>query len=241
MSPGLLGILIAGPTAAVVVAMFYVFWSARSSPQATRVALVAGVVLAVWAAATAVLATTGFYAPASAESFPPTGAQFGIALVALAVALAISPSLRSLLSNQRHVLRLNVWRLVGIVFIALWVTGQVPALWAIPTGVGDIIVGATAFWVASRFERPGGRRLAVLFNLFGLADLFDAVALGIMTNPGPLQAFHTTPTSELVTHFPLALVPGFLVPLAIMLHVVSLWQLARGSWARPGEAAHAVR
>jgi len=58
-----------------------------------------------------------------------------------------------------------------------------------------------------------------------------AMGLGIMTSPGPLQVFQTTPTSELVTHFPLALVPAFLVPLAFMLHVVSLWQLLGGTWA----------
>ena len=35
------------------------------------------------------------------------------------------------------------------------------------------------------------------------------------------------------THFPLALVPTFLVPLAFTLHVISLVQLLGGTWARP--------
>jgi hypothetical protein len=38
------------------------------------------------------------------------------------------------------------------------------------------------------------------------------------------------PTSELVTHFPLALVPAFLVPLTFVLHIVSLWQLFGLRW-----------
>jgi hypothetical protein len=46
--------------------------------------------------------------------------------------------------------------------------------------------------------------------------------------------FHTVPSSELVTHFPLVLVPTFLVPLAFTLHIVSLAQLVGGAWARPG-------
>ncbi len=66
-----------------------------------------------------------------------------------------------------------------------------------------------------------------------MADLVVAIGLGIMTNPGPAQVFHTTPTSELVTRFPLALVPTFLVPLALTLHVISLWQLLGARWARP--------
>jgi hypothetical protein len=158
--------------------------------------------------------------------------------------LATSPSLRSLLTNQRNLLRLNLWRLEGVVFLVLMVTGQMPALWALPAGVGDILVGAAAFPVASRLDSPGGVRRAIGFNLFGLADLIVAVALGIMTSPGPAQVFPSVPTSELVTHFPLALVPGFLVPMAFMLHIVSLWQLfglrwvgqRAPRWAAPGAA-----
>jgi hypothetical protein len=65
-----------------------------------------------------------------------------------------------------------------------------------------------------------------------MADLVVAVALGVMTSPGPAHVFRTTPTSEFATQFPLALVPTFLVPLAFTLHVVSLWQLLGGRWER---------
>lgn len=61
-----------------------------------------------------------------------------------------------------------------------------------------------------------------------MADLVVAISLGVMTNPGPTQAFHTTPTGEMLVHYPLVLVPGFLVPLAFTLHVVSLVQLVKG-------------
>jgi len=115
-----------------------------------------------------------------------------------------------------------------------------PALWALPAGIGDILVGATAPWVASGFDRPGGRRRAIVFNLFGLADLVVAVGLGIMTSAGPAQVFHTTPTSDLVTRFPLALVPTFLVPLAFALHVISLWQLFGGPWVSRRAASAAL-
>jgi hypothetical protein len=91
-------------------------------------------------------------------------------------------------------------------------------------------------WVASGLDSPGGRRRAIFFNLFGMLDLIVAVGLGITTSAGPLHVFHTTPTSQLATRFPLALVPTFLVPLAFTLHVVSLWQLLGTSWARLPEA-----
>ena len=232
MSSQLLAWLVVVPTAAVVLAMFAVMWRERTSTRTALVAVIAGAVLAAWAALTVVLALRGFYKPPDTRSPPPVGIQLAIALVGLALFLAISPSLRSLLTNQKNLIRLNVWRLVGAVFLVLMLAGQMPALWALPSGIGDVIVGLAAFSVANRLDRPGGRRLAIIFNLFGLTDLVVAIGLGIMTNTGPAQVFHTTPTSELATQFPLALVPTFLVPLAFVLHFVSLWQLFGLTWVR---------
>ena len=62
-----------------------------------------------------------------------------------------------------------------------------------------------------------------------------------MTSPGPTQVFESAPTSELMTHFPMALVPTFLVPLAFALHVISLWQLLGAPWVPHPEASSALR
>jgi hypothetical protein len=72
-----------------------------------------------------------------------------------------------------------------------------------------------------------------------MLDLIVAAGLGMTTNPGRLHLFDTVPSSEVMTRFPMALVPAFLVPLAFTLHVVSLWQLVRGSWT--GEPAERGR
>lgn len=236
MSSTLLTILVLAPTIAVIVAMFVVMWMARTSNATTTTALVAGTVLATWAVLVTVLGVQGKFQQPDGPSIPPVAIVLLIVFVALTVALASSASLRSLLANQTHLLRLNLWRLEGLVFLLLMLDGQMPALWALPAGIGDVIVGVTAFSVAARFAAPNGRRTALVFNLFGLADLVVAVGLGIMTSPGPAHVFQTTPTSELVTRFPLVLVPTFLVPLAFALHIVSIWQLVHGSWALPKPA-----
>jgi hypothetical protein len=230
-SQQLLVALVVIPTAMVVIALFAVMWRERTTPRSAWIAGLSGLVLAAWTITTGVLASSGFYQPPDTRSPPPVGIQLVIALAVLAVCLWLSPTLRGLLRNQKNLIRLNVWRLEGVLFLALMFTGQVPALWAIPAGVGDVLIGATAFWVAARLDEPGGRRRAVIFNLLGLLDLVVAIGLGIATNPGPVQIFHTTPSAELLTRFPLALVPGFLVPLAFMVHFVSLWQLSRRSAA----------
>ena len=227
MSQQLLVALVAIPTALVVIALFAIMWRERTSPRSAWIAGLSGLVLAGWAITTTVLASSGSYQTADAHSPPPVGIQLTTALAILAACLWLSPTLRGLLRNQKNLIRLNVWRLEGALFLALMLTGQVPALWAIPAGVGDVLIGAAAFPIAARLDAPGGRRRAIVFNLLGLLDLVVAIGLGIATNPGPTRVFHTTPSAELLTRFPLALVPGFLVPLAFMVHFVSLWQLRR--------------
>jgi hypothetical protein len=244
MSMNLLAVIILGLTAAVVIGIFLVMWRERTSARESRIAVISGVVLTAWAIVTTMLARRGFYQPPDLTSPPHTGIIIALVLLVLGVCLAASPSLRRLLTNQRNLILLNLWRLVGVVFLVLAANRQMPALWALPAGIGDVIVGAMAPWIARRVDTPRGRRAAIIFNLFGMADLVVAVGLGIMTSPGPAQVFHTTPTAELATRFPLALVPTFLVPLAWTLHVVSLWQLVGSSWARArtnarGEVRHA--
>jgi hypothetical protein len=227
MSQELLVALVVIPTALVVIALFTVMWRERTSPRSALIAGLSGLALAAWAITTAALASSGFYQPPDIRSPPPVGIQLVIALAVLAACLRLSPTLRGLLRNRKNLIRLNVWRLEGALFLTLMFTGQVPALWAIPAGAGDVLIGATAFWVAARLDAPGGRRRAIVFNLLGLLDLVVAVGLGIAINPGPVQVFQPSPSAELLTRFPLALVPGFLVPLAFTVHFVSLWQLRR--------------
>lgn len=230
MAEALLTLVVLGPAAVVVVALFLVLWRERTSPREARVAILAGAVLSLWAVAATVLAYRGAFQPHELESVPPVGLNLIVVLSVLLGSLATSTSLRRLLTRQPNLIRLHLWRLVGIVFLVLMLRGQVPALWALPAGIGDILVGMTAPWVARDVVTPRGRRRAIIWNLFGMADLVVAVGLGTMLSPGATQVFETVPTTEFMTHFPMALVPTFLVPLAFTLHAVSLWQLLGRAW-----------
>ncbi len=63
--------------------------------------------------------------------------------------------------------------------------GQIPALWGLPAGIGDVLIGITSLWVAGSLGTPKGNRRAIIWNLLGMLDLIVAVALGVTTNPGP--------------------------------------------------------
>src|SRR5579863_10149462 len=74
---------------------------------------------------------------------------------------------------------LQVYRAIGGVFLVLWGTGQLPWQFAVPAGVGDVLVGLTAIPIAmaAATDSAVGRKAAYQWNLLGIIDL--AVAVGI--------------------------------------------------------------
>jgi hypothetical protein len=228
-----LSLAVVAPCIAVVAALFVVMWRERRSSREGRIAVASGVVLAVWLVGAVALARQGFLEqPAGEVGPPPVGINLVLVLLALAFFLATSASLRALLSRQSSLIRLHLWRFEGILFLILMTQGRLPGLFALPAGIGDVLVAATAPWVGRSADTPRGSRRAIIWNCLGLTDLVVAIALGVMTNPGAAHVFDTVPSSVAMTQFPMALIPTFLVPLAMTLHVISLWQLLGGSWAR---------
>jgi hypothetical protein len=70
------------------------------------------------------------------------------------------------------------------------------------------------------------RPLVFGWNVMGIADLVNAIALGALSAPGPLQVFSGPPDSSPMTTLPWLMIPGFLVPCLLFLHVVIFARLA---------------
>jgi hypothetical protein len=124
---------------------------------------------------------------------------------------------------------LQVYRILGGVFLAYWAHGAIPGAFALPAGIGDVAVGLlalpAALWVST--GSPVGMKLGTWWNVLGLADFAVAVATGMMTSPGPLHLLALDQPNTQIATFPTAMIPAFAVPSSIMLHVLSLWQLRR--------------
>ena len=123
-------------------------------------------------------------------------------------------------------------RVAGVAFLLYLALGHLPALFALPAGLGDIAAGIAAPLVARRLARGTGRRAAVWFNAFGLTDLVVALTLGALTGFGLLNV---SPSSAPITELPLALIPTATVPLLFTLHITSMFTLARAP--RPAPSA----
>jgi hypothetical protein len=130
---------------------------------------------------------------------------------------------------QSWLVGIQFYRALGLIFLLLNAQGSLPSLFALPAGNGDVAIGLVAPVVAVAYARGVvGRELLVLgWNILGLLDLAVAITTGFLTSPSSLQMFSFDAPNELITLFPLVLVPVFGVPLAILLHVASLVKLGR--------------
>ena len=79
------------------------------------------------------------------------------------------------------------------------------------------------------------------WNVFGILDLVVAVTTGFLTAPSLIQPFEFHPPSELMTVLPMVLIPVYLVPLSIVLHIASLAKLHRATCAGKRQADGGAR
>jgi len=226
-------ITIAGTIAIAATTCMVLYGGAeRAGLGRRRAALLAGAAAAVlgsWFTATAFIAGHGWYH--TLPWFPVAAAGFLGALLVLrripVVARALAaPGMLSRLELP------HAPRVAGVAFLLYLALGRLPALFALPAGLGDIAAGIAAPLVALRLTQGTGRRAAVWHNAFGLTDLVTALALGALTGFGLL---HITPSSAPLTELPLALIPTAVVPLLFALHITSLSALARAP--RPASSA----
>src|SRR5216683_172407 len=118
----------------------------------------------------------------------------------------------------------QIYRLRGGVFLTRWVAGELPGVFALPAGVGDVLVGVLAVPVALLLQSGArsGRAAAHAWNVLGIVDLLVAIAIGALTTSGRLAV--ATPNTA-TRSYPLVMIPAFAVPLSLILHALSLRQL----------------
>jgi hypothetical protein len=195
-----------------------------------RAALLAGaatVLFGGWFTASAVIAGHGWYHARLGHGVPwlPVAAVgfFGT-LLALRRIPAVARALAAPGTVNRLELPHSFRAAEGMAFLATMALGHLPALFALPAGLGDIAAGLAAPLVARRLAQGGGRRAALWFNAFGMTDLITALTLGALTG---FQLLNVTPSGAPISELPLALIPTAAVPLLFALHITSVSALVR--------------
>lgn len=158
--------------------------------------------------------------------FPPIAITAVIPVVGFLAAYILIPTFREFVLAQdiRTLTMLQLWRVVGFVFLPLYAFQVLPGLFTLPAGVGDVVVGLLAFFVVGKIDRDPDFATSsglVGFHVLGLTDF--AVAIG--TSALAAGAFPTLipggVTSAALDVWPLNIFPSFIVP-AFMIAQVSV-------------------
>ena len=229
----------AGLTVSVSIVVGFLSWAMAETAGGR--AIVAAV-LAAWFALVLAIGATGALSPPGGGA-PALGLVVVLPIAALIWAFFALPSVRTAIAATPlpALIALNAIRLLGFLFIVLYAEGRLPAPFAPTAGLGDVFIGATALPLAWAVWRFAGRArpLAFAWNALGGADLVTALTLGPLSAPGPLQVFVGPPDASPMTALPWLIIPGFLVPCFVFLHVVIFNRLL--SRTETLEPAHAWR
>jgi hypothetical protein len=170
---------------------------------------------------------------------PPLPIAIGVSapLVLFFVWLRLSPAFREfvLSLDLRFVAGMQAWRWAGLGFLDLYAYKVLPAVFALPAGLGDMAIGVTAPWIILGLVRQPGfaaRGTFIRWNVLGILDLLIAIGIGTASVLFASGAPGETSTAPMAT-LPLLLIPGFLVPFFLMLHTAALMQSRKLIRSRP--------
>ena len=140
-------------------------------------------------------------------------------------------------ASAQGVLAFPLWLILGtqcfrvgvqLFLHRLWIEGLVPRMMTFSGANIDVYIGLSApliAWLSTR-----GRwelKLASGWNILGLLALLNVVTRAILTAPGPLHLIHSEVPDRIIGTFPFLLIPGFFVPLAVVLHLLAIRAIGR--------------
>jgi hypothetical protein len=117
----------------------------------------------------------------------------------------------------------QTWRVMGFTFVILWAMGQLPFIFAIFAGVGDVLVGISAAFATVKVSqrstdwKNSARRVIYI----GLLDFAVAVITGLASAAGYLKIYSGEVSAHIMTIYPMVLFPTFFVPCFIILHILA--------------------
>jgi hypothetical protein len=103
----------------------------------------------------------------------------------------------------------------------------------------DILAGITAIMLAIRLRRDGEESLRPIvlgWNVMGLCLVTAVLAHGMLSVPYPFQLLHLSVPTFVVASFPVVWLATVLVPIAYLLHIVSIRRCLAGRIDLPEQA-----
>jgi hypothetical protein len=146
--------------------------------------------------------------------------------VILAMALLLQPTFRTIINNipVATLVGVQTFRLAGFVFLIIPRLGHLPQAF-VSGGYGDIATGLLAIIAGMMLARksPGATFWFVLFSVVGMGDLLNVAGLLFYFYPSWNNA---VPSSAALADFSLVMVPAIAAPIALILHLYAIKNVA---------------
>ena len=166
------------------------------------------------------------------NGFPPRLLVAVVPTLLLIVSLFTTPGGRRFVDTLplSTLTYLNAVRVpVELVIYGLFVSHQMPEVMTFEGRNFDILAGLTAPVVAYfTFDRPVlPARALLLWHAIALLLLVNIVTLAVLSAPSPVQRLSFDQPNVAVLKFPLIWLPGFVVQMVLLGHLVAIWRLSK--------------
>jgi hypothetical protein len=123
------------------------------------------------------------------------------------------------LTSTAAFIRIHFFRLIGSFLLILSLLDQLPLVFGIIAGAGDVITALTSLFVARAIEqkKAKAKTIALIWNTFGLLDIVATSTMAIVFTK--LSIDTGSAGVEALGKFPFCLIPALAPPLIIFLHL----------------------
>lgn len=185
------------------------------------------ITVVIWTVAVSALSLRGVFG--NFDIFPLNIGPFLLIPLLIIIIFTFSKTTREVLMHLHpsRIIRLQVFRVfVEILLWLLFIQNLLPIQMSFEGRNFDILAGLTAPVIAYlTLQNKLSKTALIIWNIACLGLLINIVTIAILSMPTPFRYFMNDPANTIVTRFPFVFLPTFLVPLAYMLHFLSLRQL----------------
>jgi hypothetical protein len=208
--------------------LFTTFLALLAFSKAVRGSKMAILVSILWMFVQSGLALSGFYLVTN--TLPPRFFGAVVPPMIAIIAIFLAAAGRRFLDRMELkwcILLHSIRVFVELNLYCLFLYKQVPIQMTFEAGNLDILVGITApliWWAYSRGKV--GRTGLLVWNSLSLLSVLNAFTRAILSAPFRFQRFGFDQPTVAVLHFPFVLLPAFIVPVAILCHLVVFRKLS---------------
>ncbi|UPT66569.1 MAG: hypothetical protein M0D57_19300 [Sphingobacteriales bacterium JAD_PAG50586_3] len=171
----------------------------------------------------AYIAIASYYGWFSQVSFPPKVLLLNTFPFALLLFIIIlnTKVYKTILANSaiEDIVKLHIFRLIGVFFILLAIHNALPKPFAFIAGIGDMLTAISSVYVAKAIKnkKSYAKKLTYWWNIFGAVDiLFTAIAANVLTKMSIDTGVMGVDTLAV---FPFCIIPAFAPPIILFLHL----------------------